>query len=130
MVKIRNQIPYIYKNSILKMNNKIDRFSKLDKNKKIDWLINNHFNSKKRVKKLLKSYWNSDKKIQKNHDEFSENTISNFYYPLGVAPNFLINKKAISSEFWSKESWPRHKNGRKKVMTRHKTGLKKVMTPS
>ena len=27
------------------------------------------------------------------HDEFIENTITNFYLPLGVAPNFLINGK-------------------------------------
>ena len=86
------------------MNNKIDGFSKLDKNKKIDWLINNHFNSKKKVKKLLKSYWNSDEKIQKNHDEFSENTISNFYYPLGVAPNFLINNKIFTLPMVTEES--------------------------
>jgi hydroxymethylglutaryl-CoA reductase len=42
---------------------------------------------------LLKNYWNSDEKIQKLHDEFIENTITNFYIPLGVAPNFLINGK-------------------------------------
>ena len=29
---------------------------------------------------------------------------------------FLINRKAISSEIWSKESWPRHKIGRKKSL--------------
>jgi hydroxymethylglutaryl-CoA reductase len=42
---------------------------------------------------LLKNYWNTDEKIQKLHDEFIENTITNFYIPLGVAPNFLINGK-------------------------------------
>ena len=63
------------------MNNKIDGFSKLNKNKKIDWIIKNHFESNNDLKKLLKSYWNSNKNVQKNHDEFAENTISNFYYP-------------------------------------------------
>jgi hydroxymethylglutaryl-CoA reductase len=29
--------------------------------------------------------------FKKLHDEFIENTITNFYLPLGVAPNFLIN---------------------------------------
>ena len=86
------------------MNNKIDGFSKLDKNKKIDWVVKNHFNSKKSVEKLLKSYWNSDKKVQKNHDEFSENTISNFYYPIGVAPNFLINNKIFTLPMVTEES--------------------------
>ena len=86
------------------MNNKIDGFSKLSKNKKIDWVIKNHFNSKNDMKKLLESYWNSNKKIQKNHDEFSENTISNFYYPLGVAPNFLINNKIFTLPMVTEES--------------------------
>jgi hydroxymethylglutaryl-CoA reductase len=36
---------------------------------------------------------NSDEKNSKLHDEFIENTITNFYIPLGVAPNFLINGK-------------------------------------
>ena len=31
--------------------------------------------------------------MQKLHDEFTENTISNFYLPFGIAPNFLINDK-------------------------------------
>ena len=31
--------------------------------------------------------------LQKLHDEFTENTISNFYLPFGIAPNFLINDK-------------------------------------
>ena len=86
------------------MNNIINGFSKLTKEKKIDWLIKNHFNSKNDVKKLLKSYWNSKKNVQKNHDEFAENTISNFYYPLGVAPNFLINNKIFTLPMVTEES--------------------------
>ncbi len=86
------------------MNNIINGFSKLTKEKKIDWLIKNHFNSKNDVKKLLKSYWNSKKNVQKNHDEFAENTISNFYYPLGVAPNFLINNKVFTLPMVTEES--------------------------
>ena len=86
------------------MNNIINGFSKLTKEKKIDWLIKKHFNSKNDVKKLLKSYWNSNKTVQKNHDEFAENTISNFYYPLGVAPNFLINNKIFTLPMVTEES--------------------------
>jgi hydroxymethylglutaryl-CoA reductase len=41
--------------------------------------------------KLLKSYWHNDLNVQKIHDEFIENTITNFYIPFGIAPNFLIN---------------------------------------
>ena len=40
---------------------------------------------------LLKSFWHSDNSKQKVFDEFSENTISNFYIPYGVAPNVIVN---------------------------------------
>ena len=66
-------------------------FSKLTKNEKIDWVINNFFNSLDSDKKLLKNYWSNDIELQKIHDEFAENTISNFYLPFSVAPNFLID---------------------------------------
>jgi hydroxymethylglutaryl-CoA reductase len=41
---------------------------------------------------LLKNYWNSDEKLQQLHDEFIENTITNFYIPLGL-PLIFINGK-------------------------------------
>lgn len=68
----------------------IKGFSKLSKEGKIEWLTQN-FNNQEKAIDLLKSYWHNDEKVQKLHDEFSENTISNFYIPFGVAPNFLIN---------------------------------------
>lgn len=40
---------------------------------------------------LLKSFWHQDKEKQKQFDEFSENTISNFHIPYGVSPNVIIN---------------------------------------
>ncbi|MBF4473317.1 MULTISPECIES: hydroxymethylglutaryl-CoA reductase, degradative [Flavobacterium] len=75
------------------MNNAVAGFSKLSKEEKINWIANNYFSTPGEAITLLKNYWNSDEKIQKLHDEFIENTISNFYIPLGVAPNFLINGK-------------------------------------
>ena len=67
-------------------------FSKLSKSKKIDWIVDTYFsNSSIVAKQTLEQYWNSNKKLQQLHDEFIENTISNFYLPFGVAPNFLIN---------------------------------------
>jgi len=42
---------------------------------------------------LMMSFWHSDYKVQEIFDEFSENTISNFYIPYGVAPNVIINGK-------------------------------------
>jgi hydroxymethylglutaryl-CoA reductase len=75
------------------MNNAVAGFSKLSKEEKINWIANNYFSTPNEAVSLLKNYWNADEKIQKLHDEFIENTISNFYIPLGVAPNFLINGK-------------------------------------
>jgi hydroxymethylglutaryl-CoA reductase len=75
------------------MNNAVAGFSKLSKEEKINWIANNYFSAPSEAVTLLKNYWNTDEKIQKLHDEFIENTISNFYIPLGVAPNFLINGK-------------------------------------
>ena len=73
------------------MGKKIDGFSKLTQSEKIDWITNTHFKNPEKAKKQLEVYWNPDSKLQKRHDEFIENTLSNFYLPLGVAPNFLIN---------------------------------------
>ena len=68
-------------------------FSKLSKEEKIDWIVSQYFTNPQEAKQTVTQYWNSDENIQKLHDEFIENTISNFYLPLGVAPNFIINGK-------------------------------------
>jgi len=73
------------------MSKSISGFSKLSKSKKIDWIIDTYFSNKEAAKQILKQYWNTNDKIQQLHDEFIENTITNYYLPLGVAPNFLIN---------------------------------------
>lgn len=71
----------------------ISGFSKLSKAEKIRWLEKNYFHNNTEYNKILESYWNPDKKRQQLHDEFIENTLSNFYMPFAVAPNFLINGK-------------------------------------
>lgn len=73
------------------MNNSISGFSKLSKEEKVNWIANQYFSSPNEALALLKNYLNSDAKLQQLHDDFIENTITNFYLPLGVAPNFLIN---------------------------------------
>jgi hydroxymethylglutaryl-CoA reductase len=75
------------------MNQPFSGFSKLSKEEKINWIAKQYFSTADEAVSLLKKYWNTDPKIQKLHDEFIENTITNFYIPLGVAPNFLINGK-------------------------------------
>ncbi|MBP6584263.1 MAG: hydroxymethylglutaryl-CoA reductase, degradative [Flavobacterium sp.] len=75
------------------MSNAVSGFSKLSKDEKINWIAKEYFSEPTEAVSLLKKYWNSDAKIQQLHDEFIENTVSNFYFPLGIAPNFLINGK-------------------------------------
>ncbi|MDO6595349.1 hydroxymethylglutaryl-CoA reductase, degradative [Oceanihabitans sp. 2_MG-2023] len=71
----------------------ISGFSKLSKSKKIDWIVETYFSNKEEAKKIIKQYWNTNISLQNLHDEFIENTITNYYLPFGVAPNFLINDK-------------------------------------
>ncbi len=101
------------------MSNTIAGFSKLSKEQKIGWLTAHYFANPQQAAQVLKQYWNDDAALQKLHDEFIENTVSNFYLPLGVAPGFVINGKeyalpmaveessvvaaaARSAKFWAK----------------------------
>ncbi|SDB66023.1 3-hydroxy-3-methylglutaryl-coenzyme A reductase [Flavobacteriaceae bacterium MAR_2010_188] len=86
------------------MNKIVSGFSKLTKSEKIDWLLNNYLSDSEEAKSILKQYWNPDEKLQKLHDEFIENTISNFYLPLGIAPNFVINGKPYAVPMVIEES--------------------------
>lgn len=79
-------------------------FSKLSKDEKINWLIENYFNDSSQAKQTLERYWNQDQKLQKLHDEFTENTISNYYLPFGIAPNFLINDELYTIPMAIEES--------------------------
>ena len=69
----------------------VEGFSKRSKQGKIDWLIKEYLNEDRSYEQVLQQYWNDDPTLQKLHEEFSENTISNFYMPYGIAPNLLID---------------------------------------
>ena len=71
----------------------ISGFSKLSKTEKIDWLCDNFFDKTIVAKETLQQYWNENRVLQDLHDDFIENTLSNFYMPFAVAPNFIINGK-------------------------------------
>ena len=86
------------------MDKRIDGFSKLSKEEKIDWITRTHFKNSTAAASQLSSYWNSDPLIQTQHDEFIENTLTNFYMPLGVAPNFLINESLFTLPMVIEES--------------------------
>ncbi len=86
------------------MTTPIEGFSKLTKQKKIDWLIANYLNNSSASKKILEQYINADTKLQQLHDEFIENTLTNYYLPFGIAPNFLINDKLYAIPMAIEES--------------------------
>ena len=73
------------------MSKKVEGFSKFSKAEKIEWVTQLHFDNPENAKKLISGYSHPNPSIQKLHDEFTENSLTNFYLPLGVAPNFLIN---------------------------------------
>ncbi len=95
----------------------IKGFSKLSKEEKLKQ-VTSYFDNPKEAERILKTFWHRDQKIQNRLEEFSENTITNFYVPYGIAPNFLINNQlylipmvieessvvaaaASSAKFWS-----------------------------
>ena len=82
----------------------VSGFSKLSKEEKIDWIVSQYFHQNPEAKNTLIAYWNQDEKRQALHDDFIENTISNYYLPLGVAPNFYINGKLLTIPMAIEES--------------------------
>lgn len=88
----------------LKMNQAVSGFSKLSKEEKIQWIAQTYFNTPEEAEKILKQYWNQDAQLQQLHDEFIENTLTNFYLPMGIAPNFNINGRFYSIPMVIEES--------------------------
>ncbi len=71
----------------------ISGFSKLSKRGKIKWLAENFFKDPEHATRELMSFWHTNDDQQKVFDGFSENTVSNYILPFGIAPNFVINGK-------------------------------------
>ena len=86
------------------MSKEIKGFSKLSKKEKINWLVSSYFKDDSFAENILKQYWNSNESLQNLHDEFSENSISNYYLPFSIAPNFLINDKKFTIPMTIEES--------------------------
>ena len=86
------------------MSKKIEGFSKLSKTEKINWITQMHFEDVQNAKEIISTYNHSNEMVQNIHDEFIENSITNFYFPMGVAPNFLINGKQYTLPMAIEES--------------------------
>ncbi len=91
------------KNTLKREMEAISGFSKMSKEAKIQWVVD-HFEDPQEALDLLESYWHQDPKRQKLHDEFIENTLTNYYIPFGIAPNFLINDKMYAIPMAIEES--------------------------
>lgn len=79
-------------------------FSKLSKTEKVNWLVDTYFNGDNAAHDVITRYWNEDQKLQELHDGFSENTITNYYFPFGLAPNFLIDDHLVTIPMAIEES--------------------------
>ncbi len=86
------------------MNQPVSGFSKKSKEEKIEWLAENYLQNDSDSVQILKKYWNEDVSLQQLHDDFIENTLSNYYLPFGIAPNFLINGELYALPMVTEES--------------------------
>lgn len=87
------------------MQNKIVKgFSKLSKQEKLDWLTTHFFEQADEAAADFKGFWHPDVNLQSVLDGFSENTLSNFFMPFGIAPNFMVNGKVFAIPMVIEES--------------------------
>ncbi len=93
-----------YSFTMKRSNLQIRGFSKLSKSAKIAWLSQEHLKDPAKGLALIASYNHSDDAVQQRHDEFIENTVANYFLPLGVAPNFLINGQVYTLPMAIEES--------------------------
>lgn len=84
--------------------NTVSGFSKMTKEQKIEWLSHQLNAEASDLVKSLPHYWHHDHTVQKRFDEFSENTLTNYDLPFGLAPNFVINGKVYSVPMVIEES--------------------------
>ncbi|MCK4854681.1 MAG: hydroxymethylglutaryl-CoA reductase [Bacteroidales bacterium] len=70
----------------------ISGFSRLSREEKIEMASKLSSDPEAFVRKLA-GFWHRDPEVQRILEEFSENTVSNYCLPFGLAPNFLINDR-------------------------------------
>jgi hydroxymethylglutaryl-CoA reductase len=79
-------------------------FSKMTKQQKIEWLSAQLGDEASQLVKEMTQFWHHDESVQRRFDEFSENTLTNYDLPFGIAPNFLLNDKVFSVPMVIEES--------------------------
>jgi hydroxymethylglutaryl-CoA reductase len=83
---------------------RINGFSKLSKEAKIQWLATQFFQDAEEAAADFRRFWHPDAELQSVLDGFSENTVSNFPMPFGIAPNFLVNGRLYAVPMVIEES--------------------------
>lgn len=71
-------------------NQLIQGFSKLSLSEKLDFVAD-MVNNREKFLSDVEQHMHPDPAIQQRYHTISENTISNYYLPFGIAPNFLVN---------------------------------------
>ena len=87
----------------MKDKNYIDGFSKLSSEDKLNMLAKQMDDPDAFINEL-KTYRFTDQAVQSRFEQFSENTISNYHLPFGIAPNFLIDGKLYHIPMVTEES--------------------------
>ncbi len=82
----------------------ITSFSKFSKKQKLDFLVETFFEGSFDIRKRIESFWHKNESFQRAFDEFSENTITNFFLPYGVVPNLMINNSLYCVPMVTEES--------------------------
>lgn len=77
------------------MKTPMNGFSKLSKFEKIDLVVENYFSDSDLARNQFKNFWHEDENVQRTLDEFSENTLTNFPFPMGVVPNLKLNDNLL-----------------------------------
>lgn len=84
--------------------NLIAGFSKWPKAHKVEWLSSQFAANPAEAEQDIRSFWHPDEELQRIIDGFSENTVSNFVLPYGIAPNFLIDGRPYAVPMVIEES--------------------------
>ncbi len=81
----------------------ISGFSRLSREEKIEMASKLSSNPEAFARELA-GFWHRDPEVQRILEEFSENTVSNYCLPFGLAPNFLINDRLYILPMVTEES--------------------------
>jgi hydroxymethylglutaryl-CoA reductase len=82
----------------------ISGFSKKSKAEKIAWIARHYSPDPQAVESVLEQFWQDDPELQQLLEGFSENTLTNYPLPYGIAPNFLINERVYALPMVIEES--------------------------